>query len=177
MKQHFLIIVAFVTIPFLTMAQRHIKGIVAAELDAVASLTGYGGGLSYVHYLQSNLYVKGTVFYEMAKLKNSNTKINTLTVDAMAAYTLLKKPGIVYLNVIGGLSGILLDKVTDSDISDSRLDEINKPKTGGLIGGELEYYITGNLSLILNLTQRYYFPSNAFGQQRAFAMIGLRKGF
>jgi len=172
------IIFLLLACPIVSWAQlRHYKGHNAIELDGGFIRYGYFGGLSYVHYFSGNFYLKATSFVSRITLTPAKLKVNSVGFDIMPAYTLYKKNAAFFVSAMAGMSFIVSENIKEKDIIGDKANKLGQLKTGFLGGIEMEYYVAEQISLILNWHQKYYFPTDAFGQQRWFCTAGARYNF
>jgi hypothetical protein len=165
-KLLFVTILLFVAIA--SQAQfRHIKGVKSAE--AGAGMTKYGifyyGG--YAQYFSNKVYGKLSVFYEQGE--DSGIKYTSMGGDIAVAYNFFKIGEGVYINGIGGLT-FALDKITEGA---ETFDVNQKFKIGGLVGAEVEFFITDKIVFIIGADQRIVMGAE-FGNYRAYYRGGLR---
>ena len=168
MNPKFLLALAMLLIAFSSQAQfRHIKGVKSAE--AGAGITKYGIFYygSYAQYFSRNLYGKVSAFYESGE--DSGIKYTSMGGDLAVAYTFLKIGEGVYINGIGGLT-FALDKITEGA---ETFDVSQKFKMGGLLGAEIEFFITDKIVFVAGADQRIVMGSE-FGNYRAYYRGGFR---
>lgn len=162
-------------IPILSFAQlRHVKGLNGVGVDAGISRYGLVLGANYEKFLSNKLYFQGNMFFETVTLTSQRIGVQCLGIEPGINYTFFKT-GDLYCNAFGGCSVIIYEKATGN--AEAVFSEINKFRIGAFIGPELEYYISSQLTLIGNFTEKIYFYNNNYGRQRWSLTIGARYNF
>ncbi len=166
MKTIFLIIlIAAVHIQALSQV-RHIKG--QKGVEALAGITEDSNVLSvgYSQYLNSKLYLKGTLGYENGSI--SSVDFTAYLLEIATNYNLIKIHSKVFLNALLG-GGIAYE---ETETLESTLEQTGF--SPGVFGGlEIEIFINDRIVLVTNGTQRYY-PQSALGEYFWMCNTGIK---
>lgn len=146
---------------------RHIKGVNSIEVGSGTSKFGLIYHGSFVKYFSSKMYGKATGFYELGK--DAGISFTSMGLDVAAAYTFLKVGEGVYINGLGGLT-FALDNITEGARS---YDISSTLKYGGLVGAEIELFLSDKIVLVLGADQRIV-VGQQFGNYRAYYRGGIR---
>lgn len=149
---------------------RHIKGVKSIEAGAGMSKYGIFYHGSYIQYFSNKVYGKATIFYEQGE--DSGIEFTSMGGDLAVAYNFFKLGEGVYINGIGGLT-FAVDKVTQGA---ETFDVSQTFKMGGLLGAEVEFFITDKIVLVVGADQRIVLGSD-FGNYRAYYRGGIRFNF
>ena len=171
MKAKSILLFLLVGISLSASAQfRHIKGVNSVDVGAGMSKCGLHYHASYVKYFSPRLYGKLTGFYEIGE--DAGLKFTSVGGDVSAAYNVLKVGEGIYINGIGGVT-MAMDKITEGA---ETFDVNQKFKYGFLFGGEVEFFLSDKIVLVIGADQRIMLASE-FGNYRAYYRGGLRFNF
>lgn len=143
----------------------HYPGQIGVELGIKRSPIGWLYAVSGSQYLQSNSYVKASIFYDQGNFER--VKYQSTGISAIYFYSPYSIQETVFFNIGLGVTGNH-DKVSNF---------YQKPVTGfnyGLIGGvEVEASIADYLMIIGSGTQRYL-KKDAYGRSRFEIGLGIK---
>ncbi|PYF68435.1 conjugal transfer protein TraO [Pedobacter nutrimenti] len=143
----------------------HYPGQIGLELGIKRSPIGWSYGVSGSQYIQSNTYLKGTLFYDDGNFRRVSQQSVGLT--AMYFYSPYSLQETVFFNIGAGVTG--------------NYDRISRfwPKTtgafnyGAVVGLEVEAAVADYLMITGSGTQRFLFKE-AYGNKRFEIGIGVK---
>lgn len=144
---------------------RHISGIKGIDFSYGFSDVGSVYRLSGMFYLFKDQSIRTNGYFEDGDVLGSRLRRYVIEVDY--GYTLLTT-GIIYLNLIGGLTGAY-DNAQAADILD-----VDSKLNFGLTGAvEVEWFIASNSCLFIRIDQKAYLREQ-WGRFRNINVAGLR---